>query len=55
MQGANEGHSNGALRHRERVTASPSLGILATLPIALTLWLIIIVAAFELIKWVRLS
>lgn len=55
MQGVNNGHSNGTLRHDEGATASPSLGILATLPIALTLWLIIIVAGFELIKWVRLS
>lgn len=55
MQGVKDGHGNGTLRHGEPVAPGPSLGILATLPIALALWLMIIVAAFELIKWVRLS
>lgn len=55
MQGVKDGHTNGTLRHGEPMASSASLGILATLPIALALWAMIIVAAFELIKWVRLS
>jgi hypothetical protein len=55
MQGINKAHSNSALPQGESATANPSLGILATLPLALALWLMIIVAGFELIKWVQLS
>jgi hypothetical protein len=55
MQRVKDGLSNSTLRHGEPVTSSQSLGILATLPIAFALWLMILVTAFELIKWVRLS
>ncbi|MFA5965267.1 MAG: hypothetical protein WC804_14720 [Sphingomonas sp.] len=53
MRGGNNGHSSGMHPGDERVAANPSHGILATLPIALALWLVIILTGVELIKWLR--
>lgn len=55
MRGGDNGHSNGAHSRGEHVAANPAHGILATLPIALTLWLLIILAGVALIKWLGLS